>query len=40
MNIGAQYYYNVVHPDAGPSSQFRIFVALLYPTARKPEGKK
>jgi hypothetical protein len=37
INLGAQYYYNVVHPDAGPASQFRIFVALLYPSARKPE---
>jgi hypothetical protein len=40
MNLGAQYYYNVVHPDSGPASQFRIIVALLYPTAHKPEGKR
>lgn len=40
MNLGAQYYHNVTHPDAGPASQFRIIVALLYPTAHKPEGKR
>ena len=40
MNIGLQYYHNVVHPDGGPSDQVRIVLALLYPTARKPEGKK
>ena len=40
MNIGLQYYHNVVHPDGGPSDQVRIIIALLYPTARKPEGKK
>ena len=40
MNIGLQYYHNVVHPDSGPSDQVRIILALLYPTARKPEGKK
>ena len=40
INIGAQYYYNVVHPDNGPASQFRIIFALLYPSAHKPEAKK
>ena len=40
MNIGLQYYHNVVHPDSGPSDQVRIVLALLYPTARRPEGKK
>jgi hypothetical protein len=40
MNIGLQYYHNVVHPDSGPSDQVRIIIALLYPTARKPEAKK
>ena len=40
MNIGLQYYHNVVHPDSGPSDQVRIVLALLYPTARKPDGKK
>ena len=40
INIGAQYYYNVVHPDNGPASQFRIVFALLYPSAPKPEEKK
>jgi hypothetical protein len=40
MVLGAQYYYNVVHPDAGPASQFRIFISLLYPSAHKPEEKK
>ncbi|HKO34817.1 MAG TPA: neuromedin U [Candidatus Limnocylindria bacterium] len=39
MNIGLQYYHNVVHPDGGPSDQVRIILALLYPTARRPEGK-
>ena len=40
MNIGLQYYHNVVHPDSGPSDQVRIILALLYPTARRPEGTK
>ena len=40
INVGMQYYYNVVHPDTGPASQFRIFIALLYPTAPKAEEKK
>ncbi|MBP2649147.1 MAG: hypothetical protein H6Q77_2771 [Gemmatimonadetes bacterium] len=45
MTIGGQYYYNVVRPDAGPSSQLRIQVALLYPTGRpvapeKPKPKE
>jgi hypothetical protein len=34
MNVGAQYYYNVVRPDAAPASQFRLVVALLYPSKR------
>jgi hypothetical protein len=34
MNVGAQYFYNVVRPDAAPASQFRLVVALLYPTSR------
>ena len=40
INLGVQYYYNVVHPDNGPSSQLRIIFALLYPNAHKPEEKK
>ncbi len=40
MNVGLQYFHNVVHPDTGPSDQVRIVIALLYPSARKPEGKK
>jgi hypothetical protein len=39
MNLGAQYYYNVVRPDAAPASQFRIIVALLYPSKRPPAPK-
>ena len=39
INLGLQYYHNVVHPDSGPSDQVRIIIALLYPTARKPAGK-
>jgi len=35
MNIGAQYYYNVVRPDAGAGQQLRFTISLLYPT-RKP----
>jgi hypothetical protein len=34
MNVGAQYYYNAVRPDAAPASQFRLVVALLYPSKR------
>lgn len=34
MNIGAQYYYNVEHPDAAAGQTLRFIVALLYPTAR------
>ncbi len=40
MNIGLQYYYNVVHPDTGPSSQFRIIFALLYPNAHQAGGEE
>jgi hypothetical protein len=39
MNIGAQYFYNVVRPDAAPASQFRLVVALLYPSKRPPAPK-
>ncbi len=31
MTLGAQYYYNVVHPDDAASYQLRLQVALLYP---------
>jgi hypothetical protein len=34
MNVGAQYFYNVVRPDAAPASQFRVLVILLYPSAK------
>ena len=40
MTIAGQYYYNVVHPDSGPSSQFRLFISLLYPAGPKPGEKK
>lgn len=40
MNLGIQYYHNVVHPDSGPSDQVRFIISLLYPSARKPEAKK
>jgi hypothetical protein len=39
MNVGAQYFYNVVRPDAAPASQFRIFVILLYPSAKPPAAQ-
>ena len=32
ITLGAQYYHNVVHPDAGPSNQFRVQLSLLYPS--------
>lgn len=40
MSLAFQYYHNVVHPDAGPADQVRMQISLLYPTSRKPEGKK
>ena len=40
MTIAGQYYYNVSHPASGPSSQFRLFVSLLYPAGPKPGEKK
>ena len=40
MTIAGQYYYNVSHPASGPSSQFRLFISLLYPAGPKPGEKK
>jgi hypothetical protein len=34
MTLGAQFYFNVAHPDNGPSNQLRMFVTLLFPTGR------
>ena len=40
MNVGAQYFYNVVRPDAAPGSQFRLIVILLYPSAKAPAAQQ
>lgn len=31
MNLGVNYYYNVVRPDGGAGQQLRFVIALLYP---------
>ncbi|HXY31278.1 MAG TPA: hypothetical protein VEI06_11270 [Gemmatimonadaceae bacterium] len=35
ISVGAQYYYNVVHPDAAAAWNLRFTVSLLFPTKKK-----
>jgi hypothetical protein len=34
MQLGIQYYHNVIRPDGSPSTQLRMIVSLLYPTKK------
>jgi hypothetical protein len=34
IQLGIQYYHNVIRPDGSPSTQLRMIVSLLYPTKK------